>query len=44
LYSTDAPNEAAFLEELVALWDTVADGIRDAAEHGCGWLVRRTAS
>jgi hypothetical protein len=42
LYNSDAPNEAAFLEELCALWETVADGIREAAEQGCGWLVRRT--
>ncbi len=43
LYNTDAPSEAAFLEELLALWDAVADGLRDAAKQGCGWLVRRTA-
>lgn len=42
LFNLDAPNDAAFLEELAALWDTVADGIRDAAEQGCGWIVRRT--
>jgi hypothetical protein len=42
LYNLDAPNEAAFLEELVALWDTVEDGIRDAARQECGWIIRRT--
>jgi hypothetical protein len=42
LYNVDAPNEAAFLEELVALWDTVEDGIREAATPDCGWVVRRT--
>lgn len=42
LYDVGAPNEAAFLEELVALWDTVEDGIREAATQECGWIVRRT--
>jgi hypothetical protein len=42
LYNTDAPNEAAFLEELCAMWDAVVEEIQRAAADGCGWLIRRT--
>lgn len=42
LFNADAPNDAAFLEELCALWANVVDGIRDAAASGAGWLIRRT--
>jgi hypothetical protein len=42
LYNVDAPNEAAFLEELCAMWDNVVEGIQQAAKHGWGWLIRRT--
>jgi hypothetical protein len=42
IYNVDAPNEAAFLEELCAMWDNVVEGIQEAAKHGWGWLIRRT--
>ncbi len=42
LYNVDAPNDAAFLEELCAMWDNVVEGIQQAATHGWGWLIRRT--
>lgn len=42
LYNTDAPNEAAYLEELAAMWSDVAVGITDAAAAGGGWIIRRS--
>lgn len=42
LFSADAPNDAAFLEELCALWANVVEGIQEAAAKGSGWLIRRT--
>jgi len=42
LFSAEAPNDAAFLEELCALWSNVVDAIREAAANGSGWLIRRT--